>query len=667
MTLSALSQRILLFIGLSLAVLFFSRLGLSLTHLNRIEGINDLSYMILQGLRVDWVLMGYLYLLPFMLSLVLRGGKISYLLSVLIKIWLVLAFTAIVFMEVITPEFIAEYDVRPNRLFIEYLSYPDEVSNMLLTGYKGAITLAVITLFLSIYFGLFLLRNATQYASPLNLKAGVGLVVLSILIGFVGIRSSLQHRPFNPSMVYFSNDNLVNSLILNSSYSVLFAAYNLHNEKKVSDLYGKMPEDAIVQAVRNAMNVTNNDFVSDTQPTLAKHHATYEGKPKNIVILLQESLGSRYVGPQQDRPESLTPNLDKLSDEAWTFENLYATGTRSVRGIEAVVTGFNPTPAQAVVKLSKSQQGFYSIAETLRDAGYQTQFIYGGESHFDNMKSFFLGNGFELIHDLPQFTQPEFVGSWGASDEDLYREAHQQFIKLHQSGKPFFSLVFTSSNHTPFEFPDGCVTPEGAVRASVENAIRYSDCALGKFIEAAKQADYWHNTVFLVVADHDSRAFGSDVVPIAHFDIPALIFGEGIAAKKDKRLVSQIDLPQTLLSLAGVSSINPMTGFDLTQALPSEKQRAMMQFQDNFAWMTPELLTVFLPGEQVKVFRHDGQHIGEEINIDDSLQHTLIDSAKAQALWGNLAYQKGLYKEVGLSKSTQLLSKYSTAKTEHIN
>lgn len=667
MTLSALSQRILLFIGLSLVVLFLSRLGLILMHFDRIDGFNDLSYMTLQGLRVDWVLMGYLYLLPFVISLLLREGKVSYLLSVLIKVWLVLALTGMVFMEVVTPEFIAEYDVRPNRLFIEYLSYPEEVSNMLLTGYKGAIALAVTTLFISISVAQYMLRNTTEYASPLRLKAAVSMVVLSLLIGFVGIRSSLQHRPFNPSMVYFSNDNLVNSLILNSSYSVLFAAYNLQNEKKVADLYGKMPEDAIVQSVRSAMNVTNNDFVSDAQPTLAKHHASFEGKPKNIVILLQESLGSRYVGPKQDRAESLTPNLDKLSEGAWVFENLYATGTRSVRGIEAVVTGFNPTPAQSVVKLSKSQHGFYSIAETLRDAGFQTQFIYGGESHFDNMKSFFLGSGFESIHDLPQFSQPAFVGSWGASDEDLYREAHHQFMKLHQQGKPFFSLVFTSSNHTPFEFPDGCIKPHGPVRATVENAIRYSDCALGKFIEEAKQSDYWHNTVFLVVADHDSRAFGSDIVPIAHFDIPALIFGEGIEARKDERLVSQIDLPQTLLSLAGVSSINPMTGFDLTLALPAAKQRAVMQFQDNFAWMTPETITVFMPGEQIKVFHHNGQHIGEEIKLTDILQQELIYPAKAQALWGSLAYQKGLFREVAQEKHHQIAIKHTEDRSIKVN
>ena len=283
------------------------------------------------------------------------------------------------------------------------------------------------------------------------------------------------------------------------------------------------------------------------------------------------------------------------------------------------------------------------------------------------MKSFFLGNGFQLIHDLPEFSEAKFVGSWGASDEDLYREAHQQFIKLHQQGKPFFSLVFTSSNHSPFEFPEGCVEPVGPVRASVENTIRYTDCALGKFIAQAKQADYWKDTVFLVVADHDSRAFGSEIVPLEHFDIPALIFGEGITPRKDTRLVSQIDLPQTLLSLAGVSSVNPMTGFDLTRELPVEKQRALMQYQENFAWMTPELITIFLPGEQVKVFAHNGQHIGIELPLSKTLLGQLVRPAKAQALWGNLAYQKGLFKEVVPVKAKGLAASHPLPETARFN
>lgn len=155
----------------------------------------------------------------------------------------------------------------------------------------------------------------------------------------------------------------------------------------------------------------------------------------------------------------LTPEIDKLNQEGWAFERLYATGTRSVRGIEAVIIGFTPTPSRAVVKLDKSQKDFFTIASLLKRQGYETQFIYGGESHFDNMKSFFLGNGFSQIVDFDDIDSPEFVASWGASDGDVFNQADHELNKLHRQDKPFFSFIFTSSNHDPFEIPDELITP----------------------------------------------------------------------------------------------------------------------------------------------------------------------------------------------------------------
>lgn len=152
--------------------------------------------------------------------------------------------------------------------------------------------------------------------------------------------------------------------------------------------------------------------------------------------MLQESLGAQFV--QSLGGKNLAPEFDKLLNQGWSFDQLYATGTRSVRGIEAVVTGFTPTPARAVVKLDKSQHNFFTLAALLQQEGYATQFIYGGESHFDNMKSFFLGNGFADIVDFDDIEQPEFVGSWGASDGDLFRQADKELQQFHLQDKPFF-------------------------------------------------------------------------------------------------------------------------------------------------------------------------------------------------------------------------------------
>jgi len=621
-------------------ILLVSRLGLMLWLNERIISSPWWATMLLSGLRIDISSLCYLLILPSFLTVLFSGtSAFGRFWLMFYRIWVVLGLWLVVYMEMATPSFIAEYDVRPNRLFIEYLIYPKEVFSMLWTGYKTELFIGALGSFITLYLGWkFTGRIVHQLSFPKWYWRPL-IALLVVACGVMGARSTLQHRPLNPAMVAFSTDPLVNDLVLNSSYSMIFAAKGMASEEDAFSYYPNMAEDEIIRLVRESANIKNSSPIDPATPTLSSHQASYKGKPKNLVILLQESLGARYVGALGGMP--LTPNLDKLINEGWSLDNIYATGTRSVRGIEAVTTGFSPTPSRSVVKLTKSQNNFFSIADVLKQNGYTTQFIYGGESHFDNMKSFFLGNGFTDIQDLPTFNNPEFVGSWGASDEDLYRKANQQFNKLYAEGKPFFSLVFTSSNHSPFEYPKGKIEPYNQPDASRENTAKYSDYALGKFIEQAKQSAYWKDTVFLIVADHDSRAYGDQLVPVEHFKIPAVFIGEGIQPKRDPRLASQLDLPATMLSLIGISSENPMIGFDLTREVPEHKLRAMMQFNKNFAWMDSDNnVVVMQPGKAPKGFYYNS----DDNSLKEKLQSkTLTEIANANALWGSLAYKNGYY------------------------
>ena len=627
-----------------LIFLTISRFFLSMWNFDRVTNVNGWSEIFISGLRVDIATLSYLFVIPALITcLMINYKNLKKIWLFFLRIWIVLSIWLLVFMEVVTPSFILEYDVRPNRLFVEYLMYPSELMNMLLSGYKIELTIVTLLSSLTLYFswkGSAVVLN--EPAMPVWYWRLL-LAILVLLLGVMGARSSLGHRPLNPAMVAFSIDPLMNDLTLNSTYSMLFAVKQLQNEDDAFKYYGQMDEDEVINLVRDSTNLGLNKYFSKEFPTMASHKSSYRGQKKNLVILLQESLGARYVGKLGGLP--LTPNIDKLMEEGWNFTNVYATGTRSVRGIEAIITGFSPTPARSVVKLGKSQSGFFSIAHLLKKNGYHTQFIYGGESHFDNMKSFFLGNGFDDMQDFDTFKEPTFVGSWGASDEDLYAKAHLQFSVLHEQRKPFFSLVFTTSNHTPFDYPDGRIELYNQPKETRENAAKYSDYALGKFFENAKRSAYWADTIFLIVADHDSRAYGDQLVPIKHFHIPAVIVGSDIIHRQDTRLASQIDLPQTLLSLIGVDSDNPMIGHDLTQEIPQVKLRAMMQFYKNFAWMDGQNNVVVLQPEKSPVeFYYDRKN--ENLVGSKESNPELVIKAKANALWGSLAYKKDFYRSI---------------------
>ena len=196
-----------------------------------------------------------------------------------------------------------------------------------------------------------------------------------------------------------------------------------------------------------------------------------------------------------------------------------------------------------------------------------------------------MGNGFQQVFGQKDYKNPVFVGSWGASDEDLLNKTHEQLLKHHANGKPFFTLAFSSSNHAPFEFPDGRIELYEQPKATDNNAVKYADYAIGKFFENAQKSEYWKDTIFIIVADHDIRVRGDTLVPIERFHIPALILGADIKPQRIKSITSQIDLPVTALSLMGINAQTPMTGRDISSESTETLGRAMMQYNYNFAWM----------------------------------------------------------------------------------
>lgn len=630
-------QPIAVFSLFSLAFLSLSRILLLFWQSARIESFQDLIYILGQGVRVDFATLCWLFILPALLSALLPlKGKIGNGWKWILRLWMVAGLWILVYMELATAPFILEYDLRPNRLFIEYLIYPKEVMSMLWTGYKLELFIGAAGTAITLILGWKWSKKLTDSAQQIHWKWRPLLAILVVLIGVAGARSSLGHRPLNPAMVAFSSDPLLNDLTLNSSYSLLFAVNNMKSEKSAEQFYGKMDSQKMLEIVRESSK--KSDFNPELLPTMNHNSATYKGKPKNLVILLQESLGTQFVGSLGGLP--LTPNLDKLTEEGWLFTQMYATGTRSVRGIEAVTTGFPPSPSRSVVKLSKSQTGFFTIADLLKNQGYHTQFIYGGEANFDNMKTFFFGNGFEQIVEEKDYRNPGFVGSWGVSDEDLYNKADEEFERLSKDDKPFFSLVFTSSNHSPYEYPQGKIEQYDENYMTRNNAVKYSDYALGTFFEKAKKSGYWDDTIFIVIADHDARVSGANLVPVKHFHIPALIIGKGIEPRKDDRISNNIDMPPTLLSLIGVDAKSPMIGRDLTKPLAREDERAMMQYDKNFGYLTRDNLVVFSPGEKVTTLSYDFENkTMQPLDVEEAI----VERAKANALFASKAYKHDWY------------------------
>lgn len=603
---------ILVFFVISIFVFTLFRTGLVIWKLS--DCINDLGDIYLYGLRYDISINCTMFAPVILISLLgAFAEKTPKFLVTFQKYYLPVILAVQLFVELTTIPFIMEYGVRPNKLYVEYLIYPKEVFSMLVNGHilESVVCIALTALGFYCYLKL----SSKLHADYQNVSRKFNaLILVAVLIAVpLGLRGTLTHKPLNPSNASFSNTPLVNSIPPNSCFTAFYALRHMNvNEVEGSQIYAFDTKENVLNNLKYLSTRVLPEKTDESCPINQVITPSYiQDKKRNVVIILEESFGARYV--ESLGGDAVAPNHEKLKNEGWWFERMYATGHRSVRGIEAVTAGYPSSPLASQVKLDHPQ-GLTTIANVYSKLGYSTSFIYGGESHFDNMRNYFFNNGVQEIIEQKDFENPEYVASWGVSDEDLFKKANEFFVKKSKENEPFCSLVFTSSFHDPFDIPEGKVKLPDSVKTDDPKrltAAMYADYALGKFFEMAKKEDYYKNTVFVVIADHDSRVRGLNSFPFTNFTIPALIISPDIKPVKDKRVVSQIDIFPTLLSLTGVSGEFPLVGQDLTK--DNITQRAIIAYNEIFGFYDTKTLTLLAPSILLELPVYEHNRVGEKI------------------------------------------------------
>ena len=561
-----------------------------------ISADHSIWWVFLYGLRLDTITACAFLLIPALLISFLPGAwaKVG---TTLASVFLMLLFVLAVYMENATLPFINEYDVRPNVIFINYLKYPVEVMNTIWSVYKLELLLAGLMMGV---FGWWFYRRIKPAILDVYSVAWWKRVIVFIpifIIIFAGLRSSFGHRPANPSDAVFSNNRLLNELAKNTIHNVVYAAYSRVAHDGTADKYGSMKIDEALQRVGKRLNIESTGETPFMRE-VASHFSS--DKKKNLVIFLQESIGAQFVAAIGGEP-GITPRLNELSEEGLLFTRLYSNGTRSIRGIAGTVAGFLSTPGQGVVKRNQSQSGFFTVASLLKAHGYRSSFFYGGESRFDNMKSWFFGNGFDEIYDEPTFTEATFHGTWGVSDEDMVVKANQLFTEWNTAGEPFVSVLFSTTNHSPFDFPEGRIELlPGVPEKSDKNAIKFADYAIGKLIDLAKAGGYYDDTVIMVIADHNVRVYGDDLIPVDTFRVPALILGGGVTPERVDRLVTQPDALATALDLMGLDLAYPILG----NSIFSDRQTgvSLLQFHELYGLRSGDEIAIIQPDQPAQTF-----------------------------------------------------------------
>lgn len=482
-----------------------------------------------------------------------------------------------------------EFSVRFNFIAVDYLVYTNEVIGNIRESYPIGRWLALLAAGTLVLFAIG--RRALRVRDDGSRFWQRGKVALLWLV-----LTAISTAAVNGSMKDRTGNNYVNELAGNGIYQFFNAFRSSHLD--YAKFYRTLPDDEAFRRVREMLKTPEATYVSDDPQDLTRAiRRVGPEKRLNVVLISVESLSGDYLGTFGN-PDHITPYLDSLVGQSLFFGNLYANGTRTVRGLEALSLSVPPTPGDSLLK-EHGNENLFSLATVFNDRGYQSDFVYGGYGEFDNMNYFFSHNGYRAVdrRDIPKTAAIHSENVWGVADEDLYTLALGQMDRIHAEGKPFFLHVMTTSNHRPYTFPEGRVKQANGTRLG---AVAYTDWSIGDFIRRAREKSYFDDTVFVITADHCASSAGKTSVPVNRYHVPLWIYApKHIPPQRVDRLMGQVDIAPTLLGLLNFSYRSRFFGYDLFQLEPG-RERAFPATYEKLGYLHHDVLTVLEPQRKLE-------------------------------------------------------------------
>ena len=287
-----------------------------------------------------------------------------------------------------------------------------------------------------------------------DIKFSNRLLVTAIIV----LTMALFAFKINNSFAETSSNRYNNELSKAGVYS-FFAAFK-NNELSYDQFYKLIKNEEAFSIIRNELKDAGTVYLKDDLSV--KRHITDSGKmiKPNVIMITVESLSADFL-KTFGNTQGITPVLDSLAQKSVLFTNLYATGTRTVRGMEALSLAISPTPGSSIVR-RPNNDSLFTIGHIFEEQGYETGFFYGGDGYFDNMNQFFGSNGyavtdrsrsllatdnFKAPHHIIPDSLVNFENAWGICDEDLYSAVIRDADATFKEGKLFYDFVMTTSNH----------------------------------------------------------------------------------------------------------------------------------------------------------------------------------------------------------------------------
>src|SRR6478736_2897488 len=484
-----------------------------------------------------------------------------------------------------------EFGVRFNFIAVDYLVYTTEVLGNIRESYPIPLIVGSLAV-LAAALGWLLVRSGLpgrwldHSVESTRVRCRRGAVWFAVLLAFGLALNADQLSSFR--------NNYNRELAKNGLWS-LFAAFR-NNVLEYEAFYPVLPEADAFKELRGQLAKDGSVLLKpEAFDTLRYVHSDGTELKPNVIQITVESLSADFLSIF-NRASGLTPNLAEIASHSLVFDNFYATGTRTDRGMEALSLSLPPTPGRSMIKRPRNE-GMFTLGSVFRAKGYDTAFIYGGYGYFDNMNYFFGNNGYRVV-DRNSVAKSDitFANAWGACDGDLFRWTMREADTQAAAGKPFHFFVMTTSNHRHYTFPEGKIDLPSKVSGR-SRAVKYTDHAIGEFLRNAATKPWFKNTVFVIVADHCASSAGKTELPVQNYHIPLIIYAPGgqVAPGHIKTLTSQMDYAPTLLGLLNWSYPSRFFGHDVRKIEPDDAHALLGNYQklghlerDEFVVLRPQ-------------------------------------------------------------------------------
>ena len=519
-----------------------------------------------------------------------------------------------------------EFKNRFNFIAVDYLIYTFEVVKNINESYpipwlvSGILFFTVALLFITKRKGIF---QKTFYSeSTFMEKLFPALLVFSTVLIFALFVKNKDAEQF---------ENRYNNEIAKTGIYSFFSAFQ-NNELSFTDFYKTLTVNEAFSEVKSEFKRRGDSLLFPEKELIYRNISNVDSPQEqrpNVIFICVESLSANFLG-SFGNTENITPTLDSLANHSLFFTNLFATGTRTVRGMEAITLSIPPTPGRSIVKRENNQQ-LFTIGEVFKQKGYERNFFYGGDGYFDNMNSFFGGNGFNIVDRGRGFLldasitttrtniedeEVTFENAWGIADGDIYNKVIKVADEAHSAGKPFFDFVMTTSNHRPYTYPEKKIDiPSGSGRSG---AVKYTDYAIGEFLKKAQTKDWYKNTVIIIMADHCASSAGRQELDVKNYHIPGLMLNvPNVSAEKIDKMASQIDIFPTLFSLLNWNYNTNLYGIDILK-MKLEEERAFVGTYRKLGLLKKDGSIMVLGDQRVSNFYRWNRESNELIPAQDN-------------------------------------------------